>query len=180
MSKAKDKAMIDPEHPPDDDCQLATGPASATPIRRKRTNRRKASRRRKRDDRMAATMVEFAIVANVLFMVIFTCIEFARMNMVRNLTQDAAYFAARHSMVPGATPEEAEAEAARIMSAMVGEGNFEVDVADVDQNSPVITVTVGVDLDDVALFTPMFLGDKRIESTASLTTERFAGFFQVQ
>jgi len=122
-------------------------------------------------------MVEFAIVANVLFLVTFTCMEFARVNMIRNLAQDAAYFAARHAIVPGASSGEAVAEAERIMSAMVSNG-YTVDVEAIDDESEQVAVTVSVDLNEVALFAPMFLGDAVIETTAVMRTERYSGFYQ--
>jgi hypothetical protein len=83
--------------------------------------RRTATRRQ----RLAATLVEFALVSNILFLTIFTCMEFAQMNMARNLAQDAAYYAARTAIVPGATAAEAEAEADRIMGLMFADGSAE-------------------------------------------------------
>ncbi|QDT09855.1 TadE-like protein [Planctomycetes bacterium K23_9] len=122
-------------------------------------------------------MVEFAIIANIMFVVIFTCMEFARMNMVRNLAQDAAYFSARHAIVPGATSEEAVAEAERIMGAMLTTG-YTVDVSDLDAESGMVNVTVDVDLDAVALFAPMFLPSATISTTARMRTERYDGFYE--
>lgn len=122
-------------------------------------------------------MVEFAIVANVLFLVIFTCMEFARMNMVRNLVQDAAYYAARTVMVPGATRQEAIAEADRIMGSLLP-GGYTIDVGDINNSSTEVSVTVAVDFDEVALFAPMFLQGATIESTATMSTERYAGFYR--
>lgn len=122
-------------------------------------------------------MVEFAIVANVLFLVTFTCIEFARVNMIRNLSQDAAYYAARIVVVPGATSEEAIAEVDRIMGTLVSNG-YTVHVDSLDQGSEEVTVTVSVDLNEVALFAPRFTADSVLESTATMRTERYEGFFQ--
>lgn len=127
--------------------------------------------------RRGVAMVEFAIVANVLFLVIFTCIEFARLNMVRNLVQDAAYFAARTVIVPGATRDEAIGEADRIMGALLA-GGYTIDVGEINSSSNEVSVTVSVDFDEVALFSPMFLKDATIESTATMSTERYAGFYR--
>ena len=127
--------------------------------------------------RMGASAVEFAIVANVMFLIIMTCIEFARLNMVRNLAQDAAYYGARKAVVPGATPEEAEEVADNIMSSMLG-GGYTIDVSDVDVASSEVTVTVGVALHDVALFVPLFLPDSTIETQAKMRTERYNGFYE--
>ncbi|MEM0925424.1 MAG: TadE family protein [Planctomycetota bacterium] len=136
-------------------------------------------RRRRRRDRLGAAAVEFAICANIFFVLIFTCMEFARMNMIRNLSQDAAYFAARHAMVPGATAQEAEDKAAEVMGMMTNSG-FEVEVSELDQDSESLEVTVTVNFDEVALFAPLFLPSKTIASTARVYTERYDGFFRIE
>lgn len=132
---------------------------------------------RRRPDREGATMVEFAIVANVMFLMVLTCIEFARLNMTRNLMQDAAYFAARHAVVPGATAAEAIAEAERIMGSMLTNG-YTVQVSELNAESEEIEVTVEVDLHAVALFAPNFLPNTTISTTANMRTERYSGFYQ--
>lgn len=128
-------------------------------------------------DRLGASVVEFAVVANILILMILTCMEFARMNMVRNLAQDAAYYAARYAMVPGASSDEAVAEADRIMSAMVTNG-YTVDVTSLDSEAEDIRVTVSVDLTEVALFAPYFLPSTNISTVAHMRTERYDGFYE--
>lgn len=141
------------------------------------TVRRARSRYHQSAVRGGATVVEFAIVANVMMMIILTCMEFARLNMTRNLAQDAAYFAARHALVPGATAAEAKAEADRIMGSMLTNG-YTVSVDELDASSDEIAVTVDVDLTAVALFAPYFLPDTTISTTAKMRTERYNGFYQ--
>ena len=121
--------------------------------------------------------MEFAIVANIMIVMTLTCMEFARMNMVRNLSQDAAYFAGRHAIVPGATSAEAVEEAERIMDSMISEG-YTVTVSDLDSESTRVTVTVSVDLTQIAFFAPLFLPDSTIESVATIRTERYEGFYE--
>tara|TARA_R110002049_G_scaffold27321_2_gene94075 strand:- start:183534 stop:184007 length:474 start_codon:yes stop_codon:yes gene_type:complete len=133
--------------------------------------------RRRSQRRTGAAMVEFAIIANILFVIVLTCIEFARMNMVRNLAQDAAYFAARQVIVPGATKEEAIQQAENIMDSMLT-GGYTVDVPDFDFDSSDIEVTVTVDMTQVALFIPLFLTDHEIETHAVMRTERYEGFYE--
>ncbi|TWU40733.1 TadE/TadG family type IV pilus assembly protein [Novipirellula artificiosorum] len=123
-------------------------------------------------------MVEFAIIANVLFMIILTCMEFARMNMARNLAQDAAYFAARVAMVPGATSADAVTEVDRIMGSLLNEGGYSATVSDVNFDAETISVTVSVDLKKIALFAPMFLPETLMETTAVMRTERYEGFYE--
>ena len=126
---------------------------------------------------IGAAVVEFAIVANITFLITLTCMEFARMNMVRNLSQDAAYFAARHAIVPGATSDEAVAEADRIMSSMIEDG-YTVSVSELGSDATEVTVTVSVDLADVAFFAPLFLPNTTINAVANMKTERYDGFYQ--
>lgn len=147
-------------------------------LRTKRSDHNDLPRLTQRDARrVGATLVEFALVCNVLFITIFTCMEFARMNMARNMAQDAAYYAARVAIVPGATADEAAAEAERIMGSLFA-GGYTVDVTPIDEDSKEVTVRVAVALDDVALFLPMFLGGIEIESEATMQTERYSGFFE--
>jgi Flp pilus assembly protein TadG len=127
--------------------------------------------------RVGAAAVEFAIVANVMFILIMTCIEFARLNMVRNLAQDAAYFGARQAVVPGATAAEAEAVADNIMSSMLS-GGYTIEVGALNEDSTEVEVTVGIQLHDVALVVPLFLPNSTITTQAKMRTERYEGFFE--
>lgn len=145
----------------------------AMPIRRRTTRRQ----RRQGDSRLGVSAVEFAIVSNILFIMILTCMEFARMNMVRNLAQDAAYFAARHAIVPGATSGEAVEQAELVLSSMLSNG-YTVTVSELDSEANEINVNVAVDLTEVALFAPYFLKDTTIETDATMRTERYDHFYE--
>jgi Flp pilus assembly protein TadG len=134
-------------------------------------------RRLRGNDRLGASLVEFAIVSNLLLITILTCMEFARMNMVRNLAQDAAYYAARHAIVPGATPGEAVAEASRIMGSLLNNG-YTVRVSPLDGDSRFVDVTVSVNMGEVALFAPLFLPQRTVDTRVRMRTERYSGFFQ--
>lgn len=145
--------------------------------RSRRTTAMRPARRTRCFDRWGASLVEFAIVSNLLLITILTCMEFARMNMVRNLAQDAAYYAARHAIVPGATPSEAIAEGNRIMGALLNNG-YSVNVAALDGDSRFVDVTVSVDMGAVALFAPLFLPEQTVDTRVRMRTERYSGFFQ--
>lgn len=142
-----------------------------------RTPKANSRDRRSKKKRLGATLVEFALVSNVLIITIFTCMEFARMNMARNLIQDAAYFAARTAIVPGATAAEAEAEGTRIMSSIFSQG-FTVQCSPITDETEEVTVRVAVQLDEIALFTPMFLGGIELDTTAKMRAERYSGFYE--
>jgi Flp pilus assembly protein TadG len=145
-------------------------PTAARPVARSAGGSR-------RNARLGASLVEFAIVANILMIMILTCMEFARMNMVRNLAQDAAYFAARHAIVPGATTQEAVDQAELVMGTMLSNG-YTVQVSALDKDSTEITVTVAVDLGEVAMFAPYFLPETEFETVARMRTERYDHFYE--
>ena len=71
--------------------------------------------RRSHCQRRGATAVEFAFAAPALFFVIFCCAEFARLSMMRNLANNAAYEAARCAIVEGADNEDAILMANKIL-----------------------------------------------------------------
>ncbi|WP_084427684.1 TadE/TadG family type IV pilus assembly protein [Roseimaritima ulvae] len=129
--------------------------------------------------RHGAAVVEFALVANVMILVVFICIEFTRLNMMRNLIQDAAYFAARTAMVPGGTTADAEAEANRVL-AILNIQNAEIAVNDgapLTDETRNVQVRVTVPISDNALFVPLFTGDKDLEAFSTMKTERYDGFY---
>ncbi len=131
-------------------------------------------------NRLGASIVEFAIIANVLLVIIFACIEFARLSLIRNLAQDAAYFAARIAMVPGGTSAEAIAEANRILG-IINTQNAAVTINNgqgLSDSSSEVRVRIQVPVDDNALFVPMFSRGRTIETEAVMRTERYDGFFQ--
>lgn len=74
-----------------------------------RTTNLKTARRagRRLQDRRGATAVEMAFILPAFLTMIFGCMEFSRISMVRNLTANAAYEAARFSMVQGGTQTDA-------------------------------------------------------------------------
>ena len=130
-------------------------------------------------DRRGATSVEFAGIAMVLFTLIFTSVEFSRLNLIRNLAQDAAYFAARNSMVPGATADEATAVANEILGYMNTQ-NASISINNglgVTTASDEITVTVTVPIADNAFFISSFADNANIVATATMRTERYDGYY---
>ncbi len=149
-------------------------PSRVAPRRcRGRAGRRRAAKR------WGAAVVEFALVANVMILIVFVCIEFTRLNMMRNLIQDAAYFAARTAMVPGGTTADAEAEANRVL-AILNTQNAQIVVNDgqpLTDETRNVRVRVTVPISDNALFLPMFTGDKDLEALSTMKTERYDGFY---
>lgn len=117
--------------------------------------------------------MEFAVVAPIFFMLVMAAFEFARINVIRHTADNAAYEAARHAMVPGATAAEAVAEAQRILR-IVGTRGARVAVSPATLGPAVdqISVTVDVPLDQNGWITPRFSRSSTIRATSTLRTER--------
>lgn len=122
--------------------------------------------------RRGVTSVEFAVVAPILFLFVFSAIEFNRMNMIRHTANNAAYEAARRSMVPGGTSGEATDFANRML-ATLGIKNSTVAISPdpIEESTALVNVTVSVPLNENAWFS-RFGRDKTIVSSCTLMTER--------
>jgi len=123
--------------------------------------------------RTGATAVEFAIVAPLFFLILFAMFEFSRANVLRHTADNAAYEASRKAIVPGATADQAIAEANRLLTAVGARG------ASVSVNPPVlgidtrsVTVTVEVPMDQNALVLPRFTSSMVLRAESTLRTER--------
>lgn len=146
---------------------------------------KKSIRRTRKHGHRGATIVEFALVAPFLFIVVFACMEFCRFQMMASLAEDAAYFAARHVMVPGATLSEGVAMANDSLAAL-GTTGATVSVAafqgttaqtEIDADTTDIAVTISVPIAQNSLFVPLFLTSGNIVKTVTLKTERYSGYF---
>ena len=136
-------------------------------------------RNRKRSSRHGAAAVEFAVVAPVMFLVIFACIELSRMMLTVAMVEQSAFEAARNVAVLGATAAEGR-EVVRDELAFLGIDAAEITVeglrdgvpqTEIDDTSDQIAVDVVVRFNDFMLFSPA--GGRNIERRAVINTERF-------
>ena len=139
---------------------------------RERTNRRADSM----PSRRGATIVEFALVAPVFFLLLFGGIEFATLSTIRATSHNAAYEGARKIVIPGADPAIGKAEAERIMG-IIGVDTLTVTVTPsvITHDTREVTVSISIPYDDNAVFVPMFTGGLTIVSSTTLATERYDG-----
>lgn len=129
-----------------------------------------------RERRAGATIVEFAIVAPIFFMLLFVGIEFAVLGTIRSTAHNAAYEGCRMLVIPGASASDGQDEAERIM-AIVGVRNLTVNVtpAVIDDDTQEVTVDISIPYDDNAIFTPWFADGLTITTSVTLRTERYGG-----
>jgi Flp pilus assembly protein TadG len=123
-------------------------------------------------DRVGATLVEFAIAANVLFMFVMGMLEFSRAYGIRHALRQACYEGCRTGCTPGATVAEVRSTAQGYLD-LVGVVNPTVTVTPtvIDSNTTEVTVSIAATFRDSSWFTPMFLGSAVIRSTTTLQHE---------
>ncbi|MFN7628000.1 MAG: TadE/TadG family type IV pilus assembly protein [Pirellula sp.] len=97
--------------------------------------------------RRGAAIVEFALVASVIFMAFLGACEFCRLSMMRHSLDNAVYEAARRSIVSGATASEITAKAKSIMATLgISKVNVTVEPSVITDSTEFVTVTVSVPL----------------------------------
>ncbi|MEQ8208899.1 MAG: pilus assembly protein [Lacipirellulaceae bacterium] len=123
--------------------------------------------------RRGAAAVEFAVVAPIFFVLVIAAFEFGRMNVIRHTADNAAYEAARHAMVPGATATEAVAKANSILNIVGTRGaSVSINPAVIDETVDEITVTIDVPMNQNGWITPRFSSASNIRASSRLRTER--------
>lgn len=127
---------------------------------------------RKHLRRRGAHAVEFALTAPLLFLFVFTCVEFARMNSIRHTVDNASYEAARVGITPDGTNADVQAAALRIMAA-VGARNSTVQTTPtvITPETEEITVTVTTPVADNGFIAPVFFADRELVGQTTLNRE---------
>ena len=117
-------------------------------------------------------MIEFAIVAPIVFLFFFAAFEFCRAAMIRHTADNAVYEAARIGIIPGATSAEVRREANRILSTVgISSATVSVRPARIRRETPQVTVRVAVPLDDNSFVPPNFFGGKILVRELTLRRE---------
>ena len=128
-----------------------------------------------RKKRRGATVVEFAFVAPVLFLLVFGMIEFGRMVMVQQILTNASREGARMGVLDGTTAAEVTAAVNSYLTATSISG------ATVTINPPepssagygeAVTVTVSVGFNQVSwVASPMFLSGTTMRASTAMRRE---------
>jgi hypothetical protein len=139
--------------------------------------------KKRQNRRRGVAAVEFAMIAPAFLIVVFCSIEFARMSMMRNLAQNAAYESARFTMVEGATASDAKNKAEEILARLGTKGA----TITINGGQPLafdteaITTEIEIPLDENSLVFPksLFKGNT-IYATTTLRTERYRGYYNTE
>ena len=130
---------------------------------------------KRRRDRRGVAAVEFAVVAPLVFLLVFGGIEFARAFSALHTQEEAARQAVRVAVLHGTTVQAVRDEAAKILAAAgISQYTLTVDPDPPDraaQWSPV-TVTITTDFRDVSwLAVPIYLGSRQLVASSTLPRE---------
>ena len=130
--------------------------------------------------RRGVTTVEFSIVAIVLFLMVFGLFEFGRMVMIQQALTNASREACREAVL-ASTISTADVDTTlrtRLRGAIANATDVNKVRVNITPNSlnnlaagTPITVSVDVDYDDVALFSPWFLRNVEIHKESQMNRE---------
>lgn len=128
-----------------------------------------------RRNRRGAAVVEFAVVAPLLFLLLFGMIEFGRMVMVQQVLTNASREGARRAVLDGATTASVTAAVQEYLSS----GGIGGATVTVDPDPPgsagygePVSVTVEIGFDEVSwLPAPMYLSGRQMTATTVMRRE---------
>lgn len=127
------------------------------------------------DKRRGAAIVEFSIVAGILFLLVMGLIEFLRMEMVMQTLAAAAQEGCRAGLVPGSTTVDVQARAQQTLSDGLLEGTTITitpgDIANLNTGQA-LSVAIRVPADKTTwLPSPIFLKSKVLETRCTMFRE---------
>lgn len=135
----------------------------------------KTSLTRTNGRRRGSAVVEFAVVAPLLFAIVFGLVEFGRAIMVEQALVSAAREACRVAVLAGTTKTDVTNRATASLSA-AGITNFTITMnpdppSSASEGTPV-TITVAVPFNNVTwLPAPIYLGGKNLTATSVMRRE---------
>ncbi len=124
-------------------------------------------------ERSGSVTVETALALPILFMIMFGAVDCARLNMLRNSTQNAAYEGARSAIVPGGTAADATAAAQKVLTAVgIKNPTITVSPSTITSTTDKVTVTVTVPLKDNSWSAAAAKTTKNLVRTCTMSVER--------
>jgi Flp pilus assembly protein TadG len=119
-------------------------------------NRNRNIHRMPSHKRRGAAAVEFAVTSGLAFFFFFAALEFCRVAMIRHTVELAMYEGARKGIVPGATSNDVQTSAAKVLRTIgISGATIDVTPATIQKDSPEVQVRIRLPLDR-GLFAPAF------------------------
>ena len=122
--------------------------------------------------RTGVTTVELAITVPILFTVLFTALEFSRMNVVRHTAVNAAYEGARRGIVPGSSATDVQDVAQAVLDTVGTSGaTITVTPAVITPQTTEVTVTVNIPIGQNGWIAPHFFAGQNVTTSCTLKRE---------
>jgi Flp pilus assembly protein TadG len=124
-------------------------------------------------DRNGSVTVETAIVLPIVFTFMFSAVDCARLNMLRNSAQNAAYEGVRNAITPGAVAADATTAATKVMTA-AGAKNYTITVSPttITSTTNTVTVTITVPLKNNSWLSAVANTSKNLVRSCTLNVEK--------
>ena len=128
--------------------------------------------------RSGATTVEVALTLPILFLLTFAGWEFSRINTIRNTIENAAYEAARASMLPGADLEKVEEAATDVLSCVgIAGATVTMTPSVITTTTDDVTITISAPLATNSLGFIKYFTSGNMTSTLTMSRELQPGRF---
>ena len=122
--------------------------------------------------RSGATTVEFAITIPILLLILFTTLEFSRMNVIRQTAVNAAYEGARRGIVPGSTANEVQQIATSVLDTVGVHGStVTVTPTVLTPDTTEVTVDVTIPVAENGWLSARFFAGKNVATSCTLRRE---------
>ncbi|HBJ33998.1 MAG TPA: pilus assembly protein TadE [Planctomycetaceae bacterium] len=123
--------------------------------------------------RPATIAVEFALVAPVIILLFFATVDFVRYNLLRHTASNAAYEAARHVIVPGASRAEAEEKARHVLALLAIQGaQITILPSVITEETSTVQVDIAIPVDNNSWGLAHYFSNQTLLVTSLLRTER--------
>lgn len=125
-------------------------------------------------NRTGAAAVEFAVAITVLIMVVFACIEFSRLAMLKHSVEYASYLGARKGMIIGAVQSNIVGATEDYLNDLgVSGANVQVTPGNIKDDTSLVEVRVTLPISGNSWISPVYFADS-LEGVTRLYTERAA------
>lgn len=128
---------------------------------------------RARPNRRGVTVVEFAMTAPILFLMLYAALELGHANMTYNAVEAACYEGARVGIIPGTQAADCRAAAERILAiSKIRGANVTVVPASLDAPSPSVQVRITLPYADTSIMPATFTRLLTINRQCELVREQ--------
>ncbi len=130
---------------------------------------------RQKSSQRGAVAVEFALVAPLFFLLLFSALEFMRAQNVIHTADNAAYEGARRGIVPGSSAANVRATSESILRTVgIRSATITITPPTIEIDTRTVKVDVDVPMNANGFLNPVLFRNRTVKSTMTMTREEFA------